>query len=471
MVFTAPDYFPFLTRQFHRETQWDESNSYATFCRTSQAILDFAIPYGVSVSTGRGISNSLYSQLVFSMMPSRASSIGYLATSRALPAAQRPQQTHATSDAAAGCAPSKLGDRSTLTESSQGEMAAHALNDTAESNTEALLAGFLRSPETPLSNSETIALDLQYSHDLLQSIRAGTWKCNWAAGKPKRSTGIAGGPGSGYVGDYLLVAQMYPSVGSVTGSYISRRSEASELLVSGVSVAGPQPDFQLVLQHAINNRRWSSEVTLGTNGRLIGLRGQYNFGDISTLDSAAHAYYCGSTEEARRVLREKAHGRFSVGTELYYGVQDSSGGISVGARYRHDLPLFSDLTCVLNPIMGHLSLAWAQELRPRLCAAARYDFNMFSLNSDLAIGMEWQLDQNSVVKARWSGSQGLRCLVDARLNNMVFSMGLAFNKDASMQQDRIGGAKPSSQPPPNSGAGGGVTRLIKSFGLQFQWFL
>ncbi|KAJ1959212.1 Mitochondrial distribution and morphology protein 10 [Dipsacomyces acuminosporus] len=123
--------------------------------------------------------------------------------------------------------------------------------------------------------------------------------------------------------------------------------------------------------------------------------------------------------------------------------------------------------------MGHVSLGWAQELRPGLCTAARYDFNMFSLNSDLAMGVEWQLDQNSIIKARWSDSQGLRCLLDARLNNMVFSMGLAFNKDTDKPSDPAGGAKSLSQLSAGGGSSGagGVTRLIRSFGLQFQWFL
>ncbi|KAJ1954379.1 Mitochondrial distribution and morphology protein 10, partial [Dipsacomyces acuminosporus] len=354
MVFTAPDYFPLLTRQFHKETQWDESNSYSSFCRTSQAILDFAIPYGVSVSTGRGISNSLYSQLAFSMIPSRASSVGYLATSRTLPILQQSSSSQVIAAGAANTT-DQLRLVSSAMPGSKGDIAL-ASNNGAETGTEAVLTGFQPSPKQPLSNSETTshpsllfssasapgfsqcctfeairqqALDQQSSQDLLQNIRAGIWKCNWGASGKKPSSKAPCGDEDSYVGDYLLVAQMYPSVASVTGSYISRRSKSSEIVVSGVSVAGPQPDLQLVLQHAINHRRWSTEATFGTSGKLIGLRGQYNFGDISSLDSAAYAFYNGSNEDAKQVLRQKPHGRFSVGSEVYYGIQDSSGGISI----------------------------------------------------------------------------------------------------------------------------------------------
>ncbi|KAJ2400088.1 Mitochondrial distribution and morphology protein 10, partial [Coemansia sp. RSA 2530] len=344
---------------------------------------------------------------------------------------------------------------------------------------EAVLAGFSPSPRAPLGRSDTLVhaaanggssdfafvrgqqvQDEQASTNLLHGIRSGIWKCNWDIGRPENCKGgqDSSMQHSSHAGDYLLLAQMYPSLSSMTGSYTLRRSETSELSISGISVAGSQPDLQLVIQHATNRRQWSSEAMFGTSGGVFGLRGQYNFGDVRALDEAAFAYYRGSDLDAKRVARAKTHGRFSVGSEVYYGAQDASGGISVGARYRYDLPLFSELTCVLNPIMGHLSLAWTQQVRPSLCTAARYDFNVFSLNSELAAGVEWQLDRNSMVKARWSGSQGLRFLADTRVGNMVFSVGLAFNGGM------LGTAKPPTSP-------AGIRQLVQSFGLQLQWFL
>ncbi|KAJ2248953.1 Mitochondrial distribution and morphology protein 10 [Coemansia sp. RSA 455] len=486
MVFTSPDYFPFLTRKFHQATYWDDCNSYATFCKTSQAILDFSIPYGLSVSTGRSVSNSLSSQLVFSMIPRRASSIGYLASSRPLFALPLTARTAATATtvtpvavASATDAPTAAANIPVLGEQKDGGVSGLASKLNSEPQAEVALAGFSPSPLASLNRSDTLVhaaanggssdfafvrgqqvQDEQASSNLLHGIRSGVWKCNWDIGNPDyREAGHdMSAQSSSHAGDYLLLAQMYPSLSSMTGSYTLRRSETSELAISGISVAGAHPDLQLVIQHAINRRRWSSEAMFGTSGGVFGLRGQYNFGDVRALDEAAFAYYRGSDQDAKRVVRDKTHGRFSVGSEVYYGAQDASGGISVGARYRYDLPLFSELTCVLNPIMGHLSLAWTQQLRPSLCTAARYDFNVFSLNSELAAGVEWQLDRNSMVKARWSGSQGLRFLADTRVGNMVFSVGLAFNSEGL-----------GSVNSPTSSTG--MRQLVQSFGLQLQWFV
>ncbi|KAJ1724044.1 Mitochondrial distribution and morphology protein 10 [Coemansia erecta] len=466
-MFTAPDYFPFLIRQFHRETRWDEHNSYSTFCKTSQEIIDFSIPHGVSVSAGRSIGSGLSSQLVFSMIPNKASSIGYLAASRSLFTVPPLESRLAVS------ANTIFNDCDHISETvaPPGVHQPHLVEDlptVVDYPTKSdVIDGFADKATGPPHSDFAFfrrqqIFDERDSQSLLSSIRSGGWRCNWEIGNSGSRNSDSSSSASR---DYMMVAQMYPSMSSITGSYISQRSPTSELTLSGVSIAGAHPDLQLIAQYAVNKRRWSSESILATSGKLIGFRSQYNFGNVEALDRAAYEYYCGSDDDARRVLRDKTHGRFSIGSEVYFGAQDSSGGISVGARYRYDLPLFSELTCVLNPIMGHLSLAWMQQLRPQFCAAARYDFNVFSLNSELAMGVEWQLDQNSIIKAGWSGSQGLRCLVDTRFSNMIFSLGLAFNGDSNTI--RLGSG-PSDVSATSSG---GMKRLVRSFGLQFQWFL
>ncbi|KAJ1668556.1 Mitochondrial distribution and morphology protein 10 [Coemansia sp. RSA 1813] len=456
MVFTTPDYFPALTREFHRETRWDEKNTYSSFCRFSQAILDFQIPYGVSVSTGRGVSSSLNSQLTFSMVPSRASSIGYLASSRPLfvDSTRKTKQSFDSGNDA------KLGaDKTTAEGSSADAEMLTGFSPSIGTNTSRVVDGAGTLPSFAFARQQQI----EDERNFLQCIRAGVWKCRWDASESDTDTTAPGRLDR--TGDFLMVAQMYPSLSSITGSCTVRRSPTSEVSVSGISVAGVHPDLQLVVQHTINKRKWSTESIFGTNGKLIGLRGQYNIGDAQALDNAAQTYYRdgGSSSEARRALDEKMNGRFSVGGEAYFGVQESSGGISLGGRYRHDFPLLSELTCVANPLMGHLSLAWAQQLRPRLCAASRYNFNVFSLSSDLAMGLEWQLDDSSIVKARWSDSQGLQLLLDAHLSNMVFSMGVVVGGIGAGATAMGTGKAPLSS--------SGIRRAVRSFGLQFQWFL
>ncbi|KAI9503567.1 Mitochondrial distribution and morphology protein 10 [Coemansia spiralis] len=485
MVYTTPDYFPALVRQFHRETGWDEKNTYSSFCRISQAILDFAIPYGVSVSTGRSISSSLNSQLTFSMVPSKASSIGYLASSRSLFVDTTTLLTGPSADASSA-------DFTDIASSSKsnitGKRIINVKQESKENADMTLLTGFSPSPKAGANASENIGTyssrpttfafarqqQIEDERNFLQNIRAGVWKFRWDIDKPNSSDMNI--DTSDPVGDYLMVAQMYPSLASITGSYTTRRSRTSEIALSGVSVAGVNPELQLVVQHAINKRKWSTETMFGSSGRLIGLRGQYNFGDVQALDEAAYSYYGGSDGKAKRVLGKKVNGRLSIGGEVYYGIQESSGGISLGARYRYDLPLLSELTCVVNPIMGHTSLAWTQQLQPRMCAAARYNFNAFSLSSELAMGLEWQLDDSSIFKVRWSDTQGLRLLLDARLSNMVFSMGMTLggaglgylSADSTGTGSNATTALGIAKAPLSSV---GIRGLVHSFGLQFQWFL
>ncbi|KAJ2484055.1 hypothetical protein IWW47_005730, partial [Coemansia sp. RSA 2052] len=172
MVFTSPDYFPFLARKFHQATRWDDCNSYATFCKTSQAILDFSIPYGLSVSAGRGVSNSLSSQLVFSMIPRRASSIGYLASSRpllALPARAATETAIATETATATAgAGAGSGSAYDVLAAPVGSVSAETRCDISKANEhtdsisdsdprpEVVLAGFSPSPSSSLSRSDTL---------------------------------------------------------------------------------------------------------------------------------------------------------------------------------------------------------------------------------------------------------------------------------------------------------------------------
>jgi len=53
-------------------------------------------------------------------------------------------------------------------------------------------------------------------------------------------------------------------------------------------------------------------------------------------------------------------------------------------------------TILLNPVMGHLRLAYtAPTILKAIRGAARFDFNLHSLHSDLAVGLEYSLDGSS----------------------------------------------------------------------------
>jgi len=139
-----------------------------------------------------------------------------------------------------------------------------------------------------------------------------------------------------------------------------------------------------MLQHDVG--KWSTEYLYSTDVGLVGVRGLYNFNRDTRDTNSTSA----TTEKAKEKATEKVIGRFSAGAELYYGILNKSAGISTGLRYatlptNPGLPITMTLT--LNPLMGHLSATYA--VRGGTSAfCSRFEFNMYSYESDLVLGLE-----------------------------------------------------------------------------------
>lgn len=87
--------------------------------------------------------------------------------------------------------------------------------------------------------------------------------------------------------------------------------------------------------------------------------------------------------------KERINGRFSAGGEIYYGLLNKSGGLSVGGRFQtlpshHGTPLTATLTFNL---LGHVSATYAVTSGDCTLASS-FGFNMYSYESDWAVGME-----------------------------------------------------------------------------------
>lgn len=85
------------------------------------------------------------------------------------------------------------------------------------------------------------------------------------------------------------------------------------------------------------------------------------------------------------------NGRFSAGAEMYYGLLNKSGGMSTGIRFT-TLPSHSGfpytMTLTLNPLMGNLSSTYAVKAGRSLALCSQFDFNFYSYESELQVGME-----------------------------------------------------------------------------------
>ena len=65
--------------------------------------------------------------------------------------------------------------------------------------------------------------------------------------------------------------------------------------------------------------------------------------------------------------------------------------VSLGARFAksYDEHVHSSLTVVANPVMGHLTTAYMSTILPNLDMATQCEFNMYSFETDLSLGIEF----------------------------------------------------------------------------------
>lgn len=178
-----------------------------------------------------------------------------------------------------------------------------------------------------------------------------------------------------------------------------RLTPKTQLKVSCVSDSR-LPNGGTILAHVQHDAaKHSTEYIYSTDSALLGVRGLYNFGPDTP---PAHPPFEGSSDSTISTANEAAalvtnqganqpHGRFSAGGEIYYGLLNKSGGISTGLRFT-TLPSHTGfpytMTLTLNPLMGNLSSTYSVLASPLLALSSRFDFNVYSYESELQVGTE-----------------------------------------------------------------------------------
>lgn len=172
-----------------------------------------------------------------------------------------------------------------------------------------------------------------------------------------------------------------------------------------------------LLQH--DRGRFSTEYLYSTDSALLGVRGLYNFGSESpehVYDTAHHSPAQGldsvgplspnQPASSSSSLQSLPAARLSVGGECYFSPLNKSGGISTGLRFS-TLPRHTGfpytMTLTLNPLMGNLSSSYSVVASPLLSLSTRFDFNVYSYESDLVVGMElWRLREEMKDEMEWA---------------------------------------------------------------------
>ncbi|KAG8953740.1 Mitochondrial distribution and morphology protein 10 [Tulasnella sp. 424] len=247
--------------------------------------------------------------------------------------------------------------------------------------------------------------------------------------------------------DYLLYGRIYVPTARLDALYSTRLSRSVQLSIAGISTPPTQArslasgqtqrqqrqggssqadpsNVMVSLQH--DTGRWCSEYSWSANDGMWGARVLHNFGRLADDGGESGS----GRERVKRVDEEDAmegglKGRFSAGAEVYFSAREKSGGVSTGLRFTTlpdaTPPSFqvpssapdaastlgiapsqppTTLTATYNPIMGHLSTAYAARVSRDLSLCSRFDFNIYSYESEWTMGAEWWMRRGSKGKEK-----------------------------------------------------------------------
>ena len=199
----------------------------------------------------------------------------------------------------------------------------------------------------------------------------------------------------------LAYGRLYLPMSMLEALVMRRLSPTLQWQMSAVSGQALRSGGTVLSMLQYDVGRYGVEGLASSDGGLLGVRGLYNFGgDVAHLDASREKKAQdqgggggGGTGAGNNGERDRIHGRFSAGAELYYGALNKSGGMSLGVRFA-SLPLPPHTgtpltaTMTINPLMGSVSWTYAVVAGGFCSLATRMSFNVYSYESDWAVGME-----------------------------------------------------------------------------------
>ncbi|KAI9000927.1 mitochondrial distribution and morphology protein 10 [Trametes punicea] len=416
----------YVLRSYYKATGWNEDNLYANLTRSSNALLDFSVPKGLHISISKSPNPLFKTTYSMNALPSLNGSVGYIFTS---------------------C---------NLDVKGSGDVRFKDMVDRFK---------IFDQPRRPEGKEE-----------------------EWLAGERVDSR------------DYLLYGRIYIPTGRLDALYSTRLTPTLQAMVAAISDPrapissersrghGPSSNIMFSLQQ--DTGKWCTEYTWSAEDGMWGIRSLYNFGKVgpstesmqSDSEKAGHAS-AGRRSGLKRVDEEDAmegglKGRLSIGGEFYFSAKEKSAGVSTGIRFTtvpdatppsFQVPSSSSpltgqtprgppsqppttITALFNPMLGHISGAYAARVSRDLSLASRFDFNVYSYESEWSIGAEWWQrrgkvwppslpthaeplsavsevadEVQGVVKAKVSTTTDISLLWEGRLRNVLVSLGVVSN--------------------------------------------
>ena len=199
----------------------------------------------------------------------------------------------------------------------------------------------------------------------------------------------------------LLYGHLHLPSSYLSALYLRRISASSLLKLSTVSSSHLKNGGTVLALLSHDTAKYSADYLFSTDGALLGVRGLWNFGldprittdSVENFPDPEPTLTRNTTTAALAPLTTHVppNGRFSAGCELYYGLINKSGGVSTGLRFT-TLPSYSGfpytMTATLNPLMGNLSSTYTVKAGRALTLCSRFDFNVYSYESELQVGLE-----------------------------------------------------------------------------------
>ncbi|KAF9076394.1 mitochondrial distribution and morphology protein 10 [Rhodocollybia butyracea] len=383
----------YVLRNYYKATGWNEDNLFTNLTRSSDAILDFTVPKGLHLSISKS-PNALF-KTTYSMnaMPSLNGSVGYIFTS---------------------C---------DLDVQSSGDV---RFKDMIER------FRVYDQPRRPEGKGE-----------------------EWLAGERVDTR------------DYLMYGRLYIPTGRLDALYSTRISPSLQGIVAAISdppsllsTRSNGSNLMLSLQHDVG--KWCTEYTYSAEDSMWGIKALHNFGRVAGSGVSSSDPLQTTQVGVKRVDEEDAvegglRGRLSAGAEIYFSAKEKSAGVSTGIRFS-TIPDAkppsaggatltaippqppTTITALFNPMLGHLSSAYSARVSRDLALSSRFDFNVYSYESEWTMGAEYWLRRDhdpdgasseaskrqihGVVKARASTSNDVAILWEGRMRNMLISLGV-----------------------------------------------
>lgn len=335
------DFMSHVQLGFQQQTRWNIDNSYASLTTTATNLLDFSLPRGIRLHVSSLSSPNFATSYTLASKGVVDGSLSFLYSSLGL----RVQ--------------SKSGDVS-LVRLVQGYR--HLLQLQAPYN-----------------------IDAQ-PNELQQNGGSNTLHQSSAIEAPQRK-------------DTLLYGRLYLPTSTLEALYLRRLTPTRLLRLSCVSDA-VLPNGGTLLAHLQNDYgKYSTEYLYSTDSALLGFRALYNFGYDPRIPPPSHQEPSPHNALTPNHPWTPQNGRLSLGTEVYFSPLNKTGGLSTGFRFT-TLPPHPGfpytMTLTLNPLMGNLSSTYAVKAGKNLALCSRFDFNVYSYESDVTIGLElWRRGKGS----------------------------------------------------------------------------